>query len=83
MSCALRKKPIVNISLVEAEFVIATSVTCQAVWMHMMLTGLSQNYKEPTTIYRDNNSPIALLKSHVFHREPNILTQGIISSDNW
>ena len=33
-----------------------------------MLKNVSQNHKEPTTIFYDNNSAIALSKNHVFHK---------------
>jgi len=32
-----RKKPIVNLSSIEPEYVAATSATCQAIWMRRML----------------------------------------------
>jgi hypothetical protein len=41
VSCASRKHPIVTLSL-EAEYVTATSTSCQAVWMRRMLKYLLQ-----------------------------------------
>ena len=51
----------------EVEYVAATSVACQAVWMRRVLKDLSHNLQEPTTIFCDNNLAIALSKNHVFH----------------
>ena len=63
-----KKQPIVTLSSAEAEYVAATSVACQAVWMRRVLKDLSHNHQGPTTIFCDNNSAIALSKNHVFHK---------------
>ena len=63
-----KKQPIVTLSSAKAKYVAATSVACQAVWMRRVLIDLSQNHQELTTIFCDNNSTIALSKSHVFHK---------------
>ena len=39
---ASKKHPIVTLSLAEAEYVAATSATCQAVWLRKVLDGLKQ-----------------------------------------
>ena len=68
VSCASKKQPIVTLSSVEAEYVAATSIACQAVWMQRILRDLSQNQQEPITIFCDNSSAIAFSKNHVFHK---------------
>ena len=68
VSWASKKQPKVTLSSVEAQYVVATSAACQAVWMRRVLKYLSQNHQEPTTICCDNNSAIALSKNHVFHK---------------
>jgi hypothetical protein len=84
VSWASRKQPIVTLSSAEAEYVAATSATCQAVWMRRMLKYLLQEQQEPTTVFCDNNSTIMLSKNHVFHKKTkHILIQGIILSENW
>jgi hypothetical protein len=66
---ASKKQPIVTISSTEEEYVEGTSAACQAVWMRRILKDLMHNQEEPTTIYCDNNSTIALSKNHVFHKK--------------
>ena len=68
VSWASKKQPIVTLSSAKAEYVAATSAACQAVWMRRVLKDLSRNHQEPTTIFCDNNSAIALSKNHVFHK---------------
>ena len=68
VSWASKKQPIVTLSSAEAEYVVATSAACQAVLMRRVLKYLSQNHQESTTIFRDNNSTIALSMNHVFHK---------------
>ena len=63
-----KKHPIVTLSSAEAKYVIATSVECQAVWMRRILKDLLQNQQEPTTIFCDNSSAIALSKNHLFRK---------------
>ena len=57
-----------NFASAEAEYVAATSATCQAIWMRRVLKDLSHNHQELTTIFRDNNSAIALSENHVFYK---------------
>jgi hypothetical protein len=59
----------VTLSLVEEEYIAATSTPCPAVWMRRMLKYVLQEQKEPTTIFCDNNSTIMLSKNHVFHKK--------------
>eukprot|EP00253_Pinus_taeda_P015873 PITA_15873 len=68
MSWASKKQPIVALSTAEAEYVAATTATCQAVWMRRMLRSLGQEQTKGTVIYCDNNSAIALSKNSVFHK---------------
>eukprot|EP00253_Pinus_taeda_P019723 PITA_19723 len=68
ISWASKKQPIVALSTVEAEYVAATSVACQAVWMRRMLRSLGQEQAKGTVIYCDNSTAIALSKNFVFHK---------------
>ena len=57
-----------TLSSAEVEYVPATSAACQAMWMRRVLSDLKYPQEEPTIIYCDNNSAIALSKDHVFHQ---------------
>ena len=63
-----KKNPIVTLSFVEAEYVAATSATCQTIWMRRTLSELQHEKNETTPIFRDNKSAIALSRNHVFHK---------------
>jgi len=55
-------------STTEAEYVTATTLACQAVWMRRMLRDLSHDQEGATTIFCDNTSAIALSKNSIFHK---------------
>ena len=62
-----KKQPIVTLSTCEAEYVAATSCVCHAIWLRNLLKELSLPQEEPTKIFVDNKSAIALAKNPVFH----------------
>ncbi|KAM2778784.1 hypothetical protein COP1_014123 [Malus domestica] len=62
-----KKQPIVTLSTCEAEYVAATACVCHAIWLRNLLKELSMPQEEPTEIYVDNKSAIALAKNPVFH----------------
>ncbi|KAG7553295.1 hypothetical protein ISN45_Aa06g038290 [Arabidopsis thaliana x Arabidopsis arenosa] len=62
-----KKQPIVTLSTCEAEYVAATSCVCHAIWLRNLLKELSLPQDEPTKIFMDNKSAIALAKNPVFH----------------
>ncbi|KAM2718779.1 hypothetical protein EV1_030652 [Malus domestica] len=62
-----KKQPIVTLSTCEAEYVAATACVCHAIWLRNLLKELSLPQEEPTEIYVDNKSAIALAKNPVFH----------------
>ena len=63
---ASKKQPIVTLSSIEAEYVAATTTACQTVWMRRTLSELQYEQNEPTPIFCDNKSTIALSRNHVF-----------------
>jgi hypothetical protein len=69
VSWASRKKPILTLSSIEAEYIIATRTACQALWMRKMLKHLLQEQQEPTIVFCDKNSAIMLSTNHVFHKK--------------
>jgi hypothetical protein len=69
ISWVSKKQPIVTISSVEAEYVVATSTSYQVVSLRIILNDMSHTENEPTPIFYDNTSAIALPKNHVFHKK--------------
>jgi hypothetical protein len=69
ISWASKKQPIVSISSTEVEYVDATSASYQAMWLRRILNDMSHTGNEPTHIFCDNTSTIALSKNHVFHKK--------------
>jgi hypothetical protein len=69
ISWASKKQPIVSIYSAEAEYVTATSASCQVVWLRRILKDMSHIEKDPTPIFYDNTSAIAQSKNHVFHKK--------------
>ena len=65
---ASKKQPIVTLSSAEVEYVATTIVACQTVWMRRTLSELQHEQNEPTQIFCDNKSAIALSRNHVFHK---------------
>jgi hypothetical protein len=59
ISWASKKQPIVSIS----------STSCQAVWLRRILKDMPHTKNDPTPIFCDNTSAIALSKNHVFHKK--------------
>jgi hypothetical protein len=57
----------VALSSVEAEYMVASQASCEALWLHKMLVGLFDVQLRPTMIYCDNKSCIKLLENPVFH----------------
>nr|XP_048327648.1 secreted RxLR effector protein 161-like [Ziziphus jujuba var. spinosa] len=62
-----KKQQIVTLLTCEAEYVVATSCVCHAIWFGNLLRKLGCPQEEPTKIYVDNKSAIALSKNPVFH----------------
>ena len=62
-----KKHTIVTLSTYEAEYVAATSCVFHAILLRNLLKELSLPQEEPTKIYMDNKSAIALAKNPVFH----------------
>jgi len=62
-----KKQPIVTLSTCEAEYVAATSCVCHVIWLRNLLKELNLPQEEPTKIFVDNRSTIALAKNPVFH----------------
>jgi hypothetical protein len=62
-----RKQISVALSSAEAEYMVASQVACEAIWMRKILVSLFGSHLDPTMIYCDNQSCIKLLINPVFH----------------
>ncbi|KAI3747128.1 hypothetical protein L6452_09575 [Arctium lappa] len=62
-----QKQKTVALSSCEAEFMAATSASCQAIWLANLVKELTGHSVLPVTLYVDNKSAIALMKNPVFH----------------
>ena len=62
-----RKQSCVALSTAEAEYVIACSASCEAVWLRKLLSYLFDLHLDATSIYCDNQSCVKLFENPVFH----------------
>ena len=67
ISWSSRKQKTVALSSAEAEYISATDCACEAIWLRRILKDLQMEQKEPTKIYCDNMSAIAMTKNPFFH----------------
>lgn len=68
ISWASKKQLIVSLSTTEVEYVIATTIMCQEVWMRRMLRDIFHDQEGITSIFCDNTSAMALSKNFFFHK---------------
>jgi hypothetical protein len=62
-----RKQTFVALSSAEAEYMAASTASCEAIWLRKLLAGLFDQELDPTVIYCDNQSCIKLSENPVFH----------------
>jgi hypothetical protein len=62
-----RKQSSIALSATEAEYIVACSTNCEAIWLRKLLTDLFDLEMEATTILCDNQSCIKMTENHVFH----------------
>ncbi|KAF2285863.1 hypothetical protein GH714_008480 [Hevea brasiliensis] len=67
VSWSSKKQQIVTLSTTEAEFIAATSCSCQAIWLRRILKDLKFKQQGATTIYCDSNSVIKLSKNPILY----------------
>ena len=67
VSWSSRKQPVVSLSTIKVEFIVAVSSVCQAVWLKRVLVKLGQNQGKSTIIRCDSSSAINLSKNPVMH----------------
>jgi hypothetical protein len=62
-----RKQKSVALSSAEAEYMVSSQVSCEALWLLKLLVGLFGVQLRPTMIYYDNHSCIKLSENPIFH----------------
>jgi hypothetical protein len=62
-----RKQTSMALSSTEAEYMAASTASCEAIWLCKLLAGLFDQELDPTVIYCDNQSCIKLSENPVFH----------------
>lgn len=62
-----KKKDTVALSNVEVEYVVASEVYREAIWLKKLLSNLFKGLLSPTWIHCDNQSCIKLIKDLMFH----------------
>ena len=62
-----RKQKSVALSSTEAEYMVASQTSCEALWLRKLLVNLFGQELKPTVIYCDNHSCIQLFENPVFH----------------
>jgi anthranilate/para-aminobenzoate synthase component I len=62
-----KKQSIVALSTCEAEYIVAASCVCHAIWLRKLMEDLQQKQSKATRIFVDNKSAIALAKNPVHH----------------
>ena len=71
-----KKQPIVTLSTCEAEYVVATSSVCHAIWLRNLLKELQMLQDEAMKIFVDNKSTLALVKNPIFHDQSKHINTG-------
>ena len=67
ISWAAKRQEIVSLSTTESEYVAVTHASKEAIWLRSLITQLFDIELEPTTLFSDNQSAIALTKDHQYH----------------
>ena len=67
VSWSSKKQEIISLSITEAEYVAAMHATKEALWLRNFIGQVFGDVLDPTTLYCDNQSAIALAKDHQYH----------------
>ncbi len=69
ISWSSRKQTSVALSTAEAEYVALSSAAQEAVWLRRLASELRFKQSEPTVIFEDNQSAMAMSQNPQFHRK--------------
>jgi len=67
ISWSAKWQEIISLSTTESEYVAVTYAAKEALWLCSLLSQLFDTNLEPTTLFSDNQSAIALTKDHQYH----------------
>src|ERR1700678_3166359 len=67
VSWAAKRQEIVSLSTTESEYVAITHASKEALWLRSLISQFFDITLEPTTLFSDNQSAIALTKDHQYH----------------
>jgi hypothetical protein len=62
-----RKQTSMALSSAEAEYMVASTTSCEAIWLRKLLASLFDQELDPTMIYYNNQSCIKLSENPAFH----------------
>jgi hypothetical protein len=64
-----KKQELVSLLTTESEYIAATYSIKEALWLQSLLEDIFTPVQEPTTLFSDNQSMIALMKDHCYHAQ--------------
>jgi hypothetical protein len=67
VSWSSKQQEIVLLLTTESEYIAATHAAKEALWLQSLIRDLFNPITEPTTLFFDNQSAIALTKDHQYH----------------
>ena len=67
VSWSAKRQEIISLSTTESEYIAATYAAKEALWLCSLFSQLFDTNLEPTTLFSDNQSAIALTKDHQYH----------------
>jgi transposase InsO family protein len=67
VSWSSKRQEIISLSTTESEYVAATHGMKEALWLRSLLSEVFRGFKDPTTLFSDNQSAIALTRDHQYH----------------
>jgi hypothetical protein len=62
-----KRQEIVLLSTMESKYVAITHAAKETLWIHLLLSQLFPGKLNPTTLFSDNQSAVALAKDHQYH----------------
>src|ERR1700722_18694512 len=67
ISCSLIQQELIVLSTTEGEYVAAIHAAKEALWLRSFINEVFGSTFEPTTLFSDNKSAIALSRDHQYH----------------